>query len=359
MSVDLRLRDRAQDQIRPVVDRNYLHALRQPRLHFADLRFHAPDHIERVLALPHDDDARDRLARAVQVRYAAPQFGPQRHLAHVLHADRSAGVARHQHGLFEVTHRPGIPAPAHHVLGAAEFEQPPASLAVPRPHGLHHAADRNPVSLQPVRVNVHLELFAEAAHRRHLRHARNGLQVIAQVPVLARAQLRQVVLPRVVHQHVLENPSQARRVRPHLRLHAGGQARLHRGEIFERARARPVDIRTLLEDDVDVGVAEIGEAAHRLHLRRAEHGRDDRIGNLVLHNVGAAVPAREDDHLRIAEVGDGVERNGAQRPVPAHGGGGREQDHQEAVPRGEVDDPVDHCPDPVTAAMCPPAGLFR
>ena len=88
-----------------------------------------------------------------------------------------------------------------------------------------------------------------------------------------------------------------------------GRLRLDLREVLEDAGAGPVDVGPVLEDDVDVGEAEVGEAADRLDLRRAEKRRHDRVGDLVLEDVGAPVPARVDDDLRVREVGNRVERH--------------------------------------------------
>ena len=201
-------------------------------------------------------------------------------------------------------------------------------------------------------IHVDLILAHEPAERSDLGDARNGLQVIAQVPILRAAQQREIVtVSRFGDQRVLKNPADAGGVGSEFRLHVLGQARQNLREILERARARPVNIRAFLEDDVDVRVAEIGEAAHVLHLRRAEHRADDRVGDLVLQDVRAAVPARVDDHLRVAQIGDCVERNLLHRPPARQRQRGHEQEDQEAVVRGELDDAVDHFEAPPSAVL--------
>ena len=77
-------------------------------------------------------------------------------------------------------------------------------------------------------------------------------------------------------------------------------------------------------------------------MRRAEHRRHDRIGDLVLDDVGAAIPPRVDDDLRVAEVRDRVERHVLQRARAGERGGAHEQQDEELVPDREVDDAVDH-----------------
>ena len=129
--------------------------------------------------------------------------------------------------------------------------------------------------MQLIGIDVHLVLPHETAERRHVRHAGYGLQIVAQIPVLIAAQVRQALLAGGIDQGVLEYPSDAGGVRTQFGLDALRQTRQHGREVFERARARPVDIRAFVENDVDVGVAEVRKAAHVLHLRRAQHGGHD------------------------------------------------------------------------------------
>ena len=218
----------------------------------------------------------------------------------------------------------------------------PASLGVAAAHRLDDALYREAVVAQPVRVHVHLVLPAEAAERGHLRHAGHRLQVVAQVPVLVRPQIRQAVSAGAVHERVLEHPAETGRVGPELRPRIGRQPRQHAREVLQRPRARPVGVGAVLEDHVDERVAEIGDAADRLHARRAKHRRHDRIRDLRLDEVGAAIPPRVDDDLRVAEVGDRVERHVPQRARAGERGGAHEQQDEELVPDREVDDAVDH-----------------
>ena len=77
-------------------------------------------------------------------------------------------------------------------------------------------------------------------------------------------------------------------------------------------------------------------------MRRAKHRRHDRIRDLRLDDVGAAIPPRVDDDLRVAEVGDRVERHVPQRVRAGERGRAHEQQDEELVPDREVDDAVDH-----------------
>ena len=83
---------------------------------------------------------------------------------------------------------------------------------------------------------------------------------IADVPVLDGTQLGEALL-RAAHD-VLIDPADAGRIRPEARRHPGRQPPRGGAEIFEHARARPVEVGAVLEDHVDERDAEEREAAH-------------------------------------------------------------------------------------------------
>ncbi len=259
--------DRARDQVGAIVDGDDPDTGRQAGLDLPHLRLDALDHLEGVLAVAHDDDARDRLSGTVEIGETAAEIRAQRDLADVLDADRRAALARREHDVLEIANRPRVAASAHHVLGTAELDQSAAHLVVSTAHRIHDAVDRHAVGLQPVRVDVDLVLPHVAAERRDVGHARNRSEVVAEIPVLIGAQLRQTVFARLIRQHVLEDPAEAGRVRPELGPRPLRQAGENGREIFERARAGPVEVGAVLEDDVDVRIAEVGETAHRLDAR--------------------------------------------------------------------------------------------
>ncbi len=80
----------AQDEIGAVVGRDHLDARRQAHREVGELRLHPADDVQRVLAVPHDDDAADRVALAVEVGGATPRFRPELDRRHVAHPQRHA-----------------------------------------------------------------------------------------------------------------------------------------------------------------------------------------------------------------------------------------------------------------------------
>ena len=300
--------DGAPDQVGAVVDAYHLHAGRQPGRDFLEPRLDAFDHVERVLALAHDDDARDDVALPVEVGDAAPLFRADHDLADVLDADRRAVAGRGKEDVLEVADRFRVAAAPDHVFRPADLDHAATDFAIAPADGIHHPIQRDAVEPQPVRVDADLILAAEATDRRDLGDAGYGSEVSSQVLILDRAEVGERLRSALVHEDVLVDPSQARGVGPELRRHTFGKGRRHRRQVLQRPRPRPVDVGVVLEYDLDVGVAEVRDAADRRHPRRAKHGADNRGRHLIFDHVRAAVPPREDDHLRVAEVRDGVQR---------------------------------------------------
>lgn len=220
--------------------------------------------------------------------------------------------------------------------------QASADFLVAAAHRVEHAADGNPVRLKPVGINVDLVLTRVSADRRHFGHARHSAQVVTQVPVLIGTQVGEAVFTRGVDQRVLIDPAQSGRIGAQLSLHALGQPGLHAGQVLQSSRARPVEIGSIFEDHIHVGVAEVGDAAHCLDFRRSHHGGDNGIRDLVFDDIGAAIPARIDDDLGLAQVWRGVERQRHHGPPAEDAAEGNAGQNDQLVLHRKVDNAVDH-----------------
>ena len=331
-----------EDQVGAVIDRDDLHSGRQAGLDLLDFGLHPIDDVQGVLPLPHDHDPGDHLPFPVQVGDPPPDIRPQGHLPDVLDPDRGAAFAGGQDDFFKILQGLGIAPAPDGVLRPAELDQPAPHLHVPLAHRFRHPVDGDPVGLEPVGVHVHLVLLLEPAHRGHLGHARHRLEVVAQVPVLKGAQLGQTPLAGLIHQDILVDPAQTGGVRAQFGLDPGRKVGKDARKVFQGPGPRPVDVRPVLEDHIDIGVAEVGEAPDRLDLRGAQHGRDDGVGHLVFHDVRAAVPAGKNDDLGIAQVRDGVQGHMLHGPPARQAGGRHHGKDDELVPDRKIDDSVDH-----------------
>src|SRR5207244_1630061 len=138
--------------------------------------------------------------------------------------------------------------------------------------------------------------------------SRHGSQVIPEIPILIRTKFTETVLPGFVLDNILENPTERRRIGPNFRLDLLGKPRSHTGEIFEGPRTRPVNVSALLEDHINIGVPKVRDAANGPNFRRASHGGENGISDLVLDNIRASIPTGENDYLGLAEVWEGIQR---------------------------------------------------
>src|SRR6516225_809946 len=247
------------DQLGTVVNGNNLHPYGKSGLYLFDFGFYTVDDVEGVLAVAHNDNAADHFARAIEIHKPAPQIGPHHHLADVSNADLRACLADVQRDVFKVFERARVTAAADHVFRAPKFNQPAARFIVAAANRFEHTAYRDSIGPQTVGVEVYLVLPGIAANGRNLGYARHRLQVIAQIPILIRAQISEAVLARGVHQSVLDYPSEGCCVRAKFGLDPIRQAGKHARQILHNSGTRPVQIRAILKDDVHVGVAEIGE----------------------------------------------------------------------------------------------------
>src|ERR1019366_544849 len=338
----LQVLDGPQDQFGPVVCGNYLHPRRKSALRVFEFLLDTLDHLQGVLSLAHDDNAGDRLTCPVPVRNPTADVGSQSHFSHVGYADGNTARSLRQHDLADVGGGLRVAAAAHHVLGAAEFHQTAADVVVAAAHRRHYLANRNVERLQLVWIDVDLVLPHESAQWRDLGDAGNRFQIVTKVPVLITPQVSQALLARRVDQGILKHPSNAGSVRSEFGFDALGQSRQDVREVFQGAGARPIDVRSFFEDDVDIRVPEVGKPAHVLDFRRPQHGGDQRVRDLVFHDVRTAIPPRIDDHLGVAHVRERVERYRPHRPQPGHHRRTEQDEDDDLVLSRELYDGVYH-----------------
>src|ERR1700688_1081438 len=99
--------------------------------------------------------------------------------------------------------------------------------------------------VKAMRVELDLVFAHEAADPRDLRDAGVGLESVAELPVLQRAQVGQAQAMLAVDQHVLVDPSGAGSVGPELGSASGRQPATELLQVLQNSRARPVDIRAI------------------------------------------------------------------------------------------------------------------
>ena len=215
-SVDGRL-----DQLRAVVDRKDLGALRQARGNLGQALLDALDDVEGVGAEALQHDAAGDLAFTVHLGNAAPLVRPEFDPGDIPDTQRGAGIGL-QRDVLDVGDALQVTAPAHHELELGELDRTAADVRVARPDRVAELAEADALSAQPVRIDDDVVLLHEAADARDFGHPRGARGAEAHHPVLQRAQLGERLL--LGHDGVLVDPAHTRRVGAERRRHAGRQA---------------------------------------------------------------------------------------------------------------------------------------
>jgi hypothetical protein len=339
----LEVGDGALDQVRAIIRGDDLHTGRQARREFRELRLDGVDRRQRILAGAHDDYAAGNLALAVELRDAAAHLGSDLDARDVGEMNRHAGLRRQQRNAPEVIERLQVARCPHHVFRFAHLEHRTTRFPVRALYRVDDLRVRYVERAHACRIEHDLVLAHHATHARDLRDVRHGLELVLQEPVLQRAKLRKIHPSAAVDQRVFVNPADARGIRAERRPRLLRQPRLHLVQILEHARARPVGVGTVLEQDVDERIAEERVATHCPGAGHREHRRRQRIRHLVLDDLRRLTRiARADDHLHIRKIGQSVERRAFERPHAPRAQRRHRDQHQDAVGDGPANDAGDH-----------------
>src|SRR6266571_4536067 len=214
--------DGALDQIAAIVSRHDAHAFRQRAFDLLDFLFYPVDHVEGVLAVAHDHDATDSFAASVQFSDTAPNVAAKMHGGDVLQINRRP-VLDLEDNVLDVLDFFNVAAPAHVILRGRDLENFSADIGVAHFDGVDHLAERNVVSNERVWIEIDLVLLYESADWRDFRNAFHGRERVTEIPILNRAQLREIVFAAVINQRVLVDPANAGRIGANDRIHAFGQ----------------------------------------------------------------------------------------------------------------------------------------
>ena len=145
----------------------------------------------RVFARAHDHGAADDLA-AVHVEHAAAKIAADFHPRDVLQIDRRA-VALQQDDLFQVAGILDQPEAANDELHPVLLDRLAADVEIAARDGVHHHVQRDAERAHLLRIDFDLILPHEAADAGDFRDALHGVELVANEPILQRAQLAEIV----------------------------------------------------------------------------------------------------------------------------------------------------------------------
>ena len=148
----LQIVDGTFDEGRAVVDGDDLHAFRQTTLQAGKFRLHPSDHIQRILAISHDDDAGYRLAFTVELNDTTAQCRSFDDACKIAQLNRCAAFG-FQHNLFEIYTVIDIAGRADDKLSLALLKDTAANLPRSCANCVDQSCDGYIEAAQPVGVN--------------------------------------------------------------------------------------------------------------------------------------------------------------------------------------------------------------
>ena len=298
--------DCRQDQVGPVINRHDVDSFRQALGHHVQFCLGVVNHIQRICADPLKHDATGDLALTVQLGDAAAFIGNYFDPCDVFQVDRHPANAA-QGDVADILGPRQIAASAHHEFELGQLHRAPAGVHVALGDGLADIRQRDPLRAHSDRVNCDRVLLNEATDTGHFGHALCTAGPETHYPILQRPQFSKAQV--LAGDRILVDPAHPRCIRTKGWCHPIGQASRSSVEVFQHARPRPVRVNAVLEDDVDKRNAEERKAPHHAGSRHRQHGRGQRISDLVLHHLrGLARVVGQHDHLHVRQIGNSVDR---------------------------------------------------
>ena len=242
--------NRAIDEPRSVVRNIDRHIGRKPLLEEFELLLDAIDDFQGVFSIAHDDDAARDFPFAIALRKSAPHQRSDGDVGNVLDTDGGPALrVNHNRDVPDVINGLDVAKSAHHELHLPHLDHFSADIVVRVLNGHLDHGERHLVGEKFCRIDRDLILFDIAAYACNLGYARNRSQPVLQVPILNRAKLLQRM--RLRRQSVLEHPSNACGIGSESRHDIDWQPFLRIIQVFQHAAPGPIQIRPVLEDDID------------------------------------------------------------------------------------------------------------
>lgn len=194
-------------------------------------------------------------------------------------------------------------------------------------------------------IDINLVLLNVTADRCDFGDAGNGVQLVADEPVLQAAQFPQRV--RRALDGVPEDMADAGRIGPEGRRHSRRKRLGDQAHALQHPAAGEVQVDIVLEDHVNHREAERGLRAHDPHATQALKVDRQRVGDLVFDLLRImSGPIREDDDLVVGEIRNRIDWRRVQGPPAPAGEPDVRADDQHAIAKRELEQSVDHEPRP-------------
>src|ERR1700728_981625 len=116
------------------------------------------------------------------------------------------------------------------------------------------------------------------------------------MPVLQTAQVGKTVFAALIDDGILIDPARPCCIGADRGMRVLRQTSADLLQVFDDTRARPVEVRAVLKNYIDVGIAKHGLRANGLDMRGSQQASDNWIGDLVFDDIrGLACPTCMND----------------------------------------------------------------
>ena len=302
-----------------------------PRL---DLR----QHLGRIFALAHHDDARDHIILVVLPDNALARNRADTHLRNIAHQHRRA-VAFGHHDHADIVRAGEQPDAADQHLLAPVFDVTTTGVGVAALQGAIQLLQADLEIFHAPEIGINLVLFHQPAKAHHIGHAGDEFQLPQHRPVLYGAQLARLEVRPL--QAVTVNLADRRGQRRKFGLHARGQvgAAQSLGDLL----ARKIRIGLVVECDDDEGQAELGVRKHAHRIGYAGQLDFNRNGDLLFHLLGGTPRVERDDvHLGVGNIRKRLDRQGVERKNAGADEQQRPEQHEQRLVQRIRDDSLYH-----------------
>src|SRR5882757_9142362 len=186
----LQRHDRVVDEVRSVIDRNDLDALRQGRRHIGEARLHIVDNVKGVLTETLQRNAARDLTLPVELGNTSALIRSHFDPRYILQQDRRTLVDL-QDNIREIGKAFDVTASAHNEFKFRQLYGPSANIHVAAADGIAHLRKRDTQRAQTVRIEDDVVLLDEAADAGDFGNTLRLGNAVADGPILQRSQVGQ------------------------------------------------------------------------------------------------------------------------------------------------------------------------
>ena len=292
-----------------------------------DPRLDRLQHLGRILAFAHEDDAGDDFVVIVHPYRALPRNRADIDGGNIADQQGRPAVLS-QNDVADVVGGAQQADAADQILLIALLQVTAARVRISLPQRREDLLHGNVVGLKLGQIQTDLVLFQKSAQADHVGHAGRQLQVARDRPILDRAQLPQVlpVAGHAIAKQLADGCGQRRQ------LHLGLAGKVHVAEAFEHQLASLIIVGAVVEGDDQERQAELRVRKHAHRVRQSAQADLQRRGDLLFDFLGRVSRIEGDDgDLDIGNIRKRLDRQILERHDAAQQKQAGQQEHEQRL----------------------------